>query len=337
MFSASRSSNKLRVFLFVSVLGSSAFAGSEARAEDTKEAMDRFDRGVSLYQAGAFEGALLEFEAAYKVSGNFRVLFNIAVCKMESRDPAGALQAFRRYLSEGGERVDATKRATVDALIKKLELSVASLTVKSDAPPGTEVRIDDERVGTVPLAAPLTVRTGRRKVSIVSGAQRADKTIDVMSGESPSVELSLPTAQAQVANAARGDEPSKKSDSDGPGALWVPWTLAGAFGAAAVVTGVVAVGARNDAETARATFGAPQSDIDTPNKKATTFAAVTDVMLGATVIAAGIGTYFTIRWLSRPSPSERAANGAGKASSATSIRKVELAPAGAGLRLQGEF
>ena len=339
MSSVSRSSTKLRAVLFASLLALSAFAGSEARAEDTKEAMERFERGVSLYQAGAYEGALLEFEAAYKASGNFRVLFNVGLCKMESRDPAGALLAFRRYLSEGGDRVDATKRANVDALIKKLELSVASLTVKSDAPPGTEVRIDDERVGTLPLAAPLTVRTGRRKVSIVSGAQRVDKTIDVMSGESPSVELSLPTAQGPVATAPHTDEPPKKDDSDGPGALWVPWTLAGAFGAAAVVTGVVAVGARNDAETARATFGAAQSDIDTPNKKATTFAAVTDVLLGATVISAGIGTFFTIRWLSRPSGAEKSAKASGRPLSGGSnpIRKVELVPAGAGLRLQGEF
>ncbi len=324
------------------MLGLSVFAGSEARAEDTKEAMERFERGVSLYQAGAYEGALLEFEAAYKGSGNFRVLFNIGLCKMESRDPAGALSAFRRYVSEGGERLDATKRANVDALLKKLELSVASLTVKSDAPPGTEVRIDDERVGTLPLAAPLTVRTGRRKVSLVSGSQRADKTIDVVSGESPNVELSLPTAPVPVAMPMpRADEPPRKENaSDGPGALWVPWTLAGAFGAAAVVTGVVAVGARNDAETARATFGAARGDIDSPNEKATTFAAVTDVLLGATVISAGIGTYFTIRWLSRSSPPEKSAKPGARPSlvgGSNPIRKVELVPIGAGLRLQGEF
>ena len=304
----------------------SALFGGNAHADDSKEAMERFDRGVVLYQAGSYEGALLEFEATYKLSGNYRVLFNIGLCRMESRDPVGALAAFRRYLAEGGEKVEATKRANVEALTKKLEMSVASLVVKSDAPAGTEVRIDDERVGALPLSGPLVVKVGRRKVSLVTGERRVDKIVDVVSGESPAVSLSLPAIEATSRSRA---EPQKVATdpSDGPGALWVPWALAGAFGATSAVTGVLASSARNDAAMARATFGATQSDIDSPDKKATTFAAATDVLLGATVVATGIATYFTIRWVTRPE----------KASTAASTTRLALVPAGPGLRLQGEF
>lgn len=306
-------------------IASSLFGGT-AHADDSKEAMERFDRGVALYQAGSYEGALLEFEATYKLSGNYRVLFNIGLCRMESRDPVGALAAFRRYLAEGAEKVEPTKRANVEALSKKLEMSVASLVVKSDAPAGTEVRIDDDRVGTIPLSSPLVVKVGRRKVSLVSGDRRVDKIVDVVSGESPAVSLSLPTIAA-TPSAQTEPQTVAKGASDGSGALWVPWALAGAFGAASAVTGVLASSARNDAATARATFGVTQSDIDSPDKKATTFATATDVLLGATIVSAGIATYFTIRWVTRPE----------RASTAKSTTRLALVPAGPGLRLQGEF
>lgn len=304
---------------------------SVARAEDTKEAVERFERGVGLYQAGAFEGALIEFDAAYKASGNYRILFNIALCKMEGRDPVGALTAFRRYLAEGGDRIDAARRATVEAFVKKLEPAVVSLVVRTDAPPGAEVAIDDERVAVTPLSGPIFIKVGRHRVSVRLGDRRVEKTLEAPSGESATVDLPLPPAPSRTTSVstAATPPPTTNGPQDGPSLLWVPWAVAGGLGIASIATGVVAVDARNDAEAARATFGAARADIDAPADKARALGLATDVLLVSTAVAAGVATYFTIKAVTRP------AGGASGGEKPTA--RVGLGAFGLGLAVRGEL
>ncbi|MBK8212244.1 MAG: PEGA domain-containing protein [Myxococcales bacterium] len=303
---------------------------SVASAEDTKEAVERFEKGVGLYQAGAFEGALIEFDVAYKSSGNYRILFNIALCKMESRDPVGALAAFRRYLAEGGDRIDAARRATVEAFVKKLEPAVVSLVVRTDAPPGAEVTVDDERVATTPVSGPVAIKAGRHRVSIRFGERRVEKTIEAPSGESATVDLPLPPAATRGASSASTAAPptTTKGNEDGASLLWVPWAVAGGLGIASIATGIIAVDSRNDAETARATYGATRADIDTPADKARALGLATDVLLASTVVAAGVATYFTIKAVTRPTDDGHGAK---------PTARVGLGPFGLGLAVRGEL
>ena len=66
------------------------FASSVATAQGTDEALARFERGVQLYEAQNFEGALVEFTAAYKLTENYKLLYNIGICQQQSREYVAA-------------------------------------------------------------------------------------------------------------------------------------------------------------------------------------------------------------------------------------------------------
>src|ERR1041384_7041483 len=50
------------------------------------EAVTRFERGVQLFEAENYEGALVEFNTAYKLSKNYKLLYNIGICQNALKD-----------------------------------------------------------------------------------------------------------------------------------------------------------------------------------------------------------------------------------------------------------
>jgi hypothetical protein len=124
----------------------------------------------------------------------------------------------------------------------------------------------------------------------------------VTGGENAPIELMLSGAATPASTnvstpvSSGATEPS----ASGRGFPWVPWVITGALGGGAVVTGILAVGARNEATKAQATFGARTGDIEPKQNRANTFGIVTDVLLGATLVSAGVATYLTLRTGSSP-------------------------------------
>jgi hypothetical protein len=289
-----------------------------ARAEPPREAVERFERGVLLYKGGSPEAALVEFEAAHGLTGNYRILFNIALCRSETKDYAGALEAYRRYLADGGAQVDPVKRDDVAKQMQRLALFTGRVSVRTDAPARAEVLVDDRRAGTVPLATPLTVNAGARKVTVAAGPRVASKTIVVGSGDTVTVDLPLdpgppprapaPSAPSVAPNAAPGPGAplAPAPGADTRAFPWPFWAATGAFGTAAAVTGVLAARYRNDAARTQATFGARRDDIEGDQTRAERLGLATDVLLGAGLASAALGTYFTIRYVSRPGEAARA-------------------------------
>src|SRR5689334_21096548 len=81
--------------------------GAVAHADDAPAAAaDRsFRHGVTLFDQKDFPSALAEFERAYALAPEYRVLYNIGLVRFQLGDHAGAYEAFRRYLADGGELV----------------------------------------------------------------------------------------------------------------------------------------------------------------------------------------------------------------------------------------
>src|SRR5580658_10417014 len=96
------------------------------------EASIHFDRGVKLFQDQDWRGALIEFERAYAVSPNYRVLYNIGQCRHQLRDYAGALEAFQKYLTQGDAHLTAERRKQVQANIDELGERVARVRISSN-------------------------------------------------------------------------------------------------------------------------------------------------------------------------------------------------------------
>jgi hypothetical protein len=298
-------------FLALAIVLSGVAFSRVATADESKEAIEHFERGVALYKASSFEAALVEFDEVYRLSGNYRLLFNIGLCRMETKDDVGAIEAFKRYLLEGGDQIDKAKREEVNEQLQKLQMSVTRISLNTNATAGAEVFVDDQKVATLPLSGPLVVKVGKRRVSVSQGGRTATKTLVVTGGENAPIELIL-TGTATTASTNGSTPVSSTATSDpsasGRGFPWVPWVITGALGGGAVVTGILAIGARNEATKAQATFGARTSDIEPKQNRANTFGIVTDVLLGATLVSAGVATYLTLRTggsATKPSTAQR--------------------------------
>jgi hypothetical protein len=176
----------LRLLTVLTLMAASVSLGATpCRADGTAadgaihEASIHFDRGVKLFQDQDWRGALIEFERAYAVSPNYRVLYNIGQCRYQLQDYAGALEAFQKYLTEGDVHLTAERRKHVQANIDELGERVARVRISSNRV-GAEVTIDDTPVGTTPLDSPVTVSAGRRKIVLTKpGETDVVRVVDI--------------------------------------------------------------------------------------------------------------------------------------------------------------
>ncbi len=351
------------------LLAGALATASEARAQSaeppapsraaTEEAGAHFRRGIELFKEADFRGALIELRRANQIAPSFRVLYNIGQCYLELQDYAGALRSFQAYLAEGGAKIPRDRRAAVEADIQKLQGRVASVEITSNVA-GAEVRVDEDVVGTTPLAQPVVVGSGRRKITVEkSGLPPAEKNIDVAGGDHLSVSLPLTqaaaTAAAPPATAPVSPPPAAPpadtapaparapagpsahdaapaSSSSGHSNVWIGWTITGALAAGAVVTGVLALGAKQDSDTKLATLPGNANDISNAHKNTQLLAGLTDGLGGAAIVAGVVSLYFTLSG-GKSEPSKASANAAAK----PSLSALKLGVGRDRILLQGEF
>ncbi|HRI72204.1 MAG TPA: PEGA domain-containing protein, partial [Polyangium sp.] len=196
----------LATALFLPLLPASVFAqqpaGSAppaAAAEPTKEAKEeasrRFQRGRELFNEGDYRTALVEFRRAYELAPNYVVLYNIGNVQFQLSDYAGALDSFEKYLAQGGANIDPKRKADVDKDIEKLRSRVARVEISTSVP-DADVTIDDLPIGKTPFGKSIVLNPGRHRiVAVKEGRVTASQTVDVASGDTPSVKLDLPEKQ----------------------------------------------------------------------------------------------------------------------------------------------
>lgn len=260
------------------------------------EARVRFERGKQLYEEGAFDAALIEFQRAYELSPSYRILYNIGQVYRQTNDYAGALRSYERYLSEGKSEIDAKRRAEVEQEVAQLRARVATLQI-SVSVPGAEISVDDVSVGKSPLPQGVVVNAGRRRVTATKeGKVPVAKVVTVAGSDTLKVDLDLAdtgstTGPVPTASSSGTTKPPPE-ESKTP---WLGWALTGAFGVGTVIGGIVALGASSDLKNARDQSGSTRTGLDDARSKVKTTALVTDVLLGATIITGGISLYLTLR------------------------------------------
>lgn len=278
------------------------------------EAGARFRRGVELFKEADFRAALIEFRRAYQLAPNYRVLYNLGQAHLELQDYAGALRAFERYLNEGGAQVPSARRAAVEAEIQKLQSRVARVEITTNVA-GAELRVDDDVVGTSPLAQPVLVSAGRRKISAEkSGAPVATRTVDVAGGDRTTVALRIEgvgqgadavaaTASPRLASAPSAGEAAEGAkvrdeapprDAGARSIPWVGWGVTGALAAGAVVTGLFALRAKDDLTQKQNTFPGDPAALGDARTKLRTLAVTSDILTGAAVIVGATSLFFTL-------------------------------------------
>ncbi len=165
---------------------------SSSAPEDPRyqKAKVNFERGVTLFEAGNYNAALVEFQTAYdSLEGHpkrFFVLDNIGQCHERLFRYDLALSFYRRYLEEGGP--DAEDRAAVEATMRALEGLLATLKIESNV--AAEVWVDDRRMGTAP--GTVLIPGGRHVVELrAAGHEPSKREVSVAARETEPLRFSL--------------------------------------------------------------------------------------------------------------------------------------------------
>jgi hypothetical protein len=309
-------------FLWAVLLSTAICAAADA-ADPEDQARAHFDRGIELYEQGRFDQAAVAFERAYELKPSFRILFNIGQVENELGHFAAALDAYTRYLAEGGEQIPDERMHKVEVDIERLKTLVGTIVVRG-APDGAIVLIDNEERGQVPLSDPIPVDLGRHEVSLERGSERLlTRVVKVAGGEE--VVLTVAGDEAGGGGTVPGDAEPEPVAEEGPRRVWtwVAFGIGAAAGIGAGVTGGLALkkeGEVRDQCTGKQCPSELSDDFDTVE----TLALTTDVLIGvaAAGVIAGTLLYFF-------EPDDEAEVQVSAAPAAT--------PAGGGLVIGGRF
>ncbi len=261
-----------------------AVAPHGAAADDgaLDQARAHWKQGVKLFDEQDYRAALIEFKRAYQLTPSFAVLYNIAQCEYQLLDYAGALDAFERYVAEGGAQIPPERRTKVDKDLAELRGRVATVTIEV-AIPGVEVFVDDALVGTTPLGKPIRLNTGRRQLRATkAGFEPTTKTIDVAGGDVTTVEMALVASGATL-----GEKPAPAKLSP---LMYVGAATAVVGFSVGTVFGVLALGKKSDLDGACRDKVCPsgrQSTLDAMSRDAT----VSTVGFGVGLVGVGLGIY----------------------------------------------
>jgi hypothetical protein len=151
-----------------------------AEAPITEEARQHFTAGVAYLQdpdGARYAEAYQEFLTAYAASPSWKILGNLGIAAMKLERDGEAIDAYSKYLQEGGDEIDPAEREQITRDMNTLKTSLASLTLET-MPAGAV--IIDERIPATGNAivnryGPLT---GPTKVGVKSGKHRLTAQLD---------------------------------------------------------------------------------------------------------------------------------------------------------------
>ncbi len=137
-------------------------------AEVDPETKKHFDLANKLYQEQRYDDALVEYDTAYELSKNWKILYNRAQCLVLLKREPEAINSFERYLAEGGNEIPSARRESVKADIADLKNRLGRVAVEG-APPGAKIRLDKVYIGTTPMA-PFEVGSGTHDLEVTPAA-----------------------------------------------------------------------------------------------------------------------------------------------------------------------
>ncbi|HXK18191.1 MAG TPA: hypothetical protein VNG33_10340 [Polyangiaceae bacterium] len=151
-----------------------------AQAPITEEARKHFNAGVAYLQdpdGARYAEAYQEFLTAYAASPSWKILGNLGIAAMKLERDGEAVDAYAKYLQEGGNDIDPAEREQITRDMNTLKTGLVGLTLET-APAGAV--IIDERIP--PTGNPVVNRygplTGPTKIGIKSGKHRLHTELD---------------------------------------------------------------------------------------------------------------------------------------------------------------
>jgi tetratricopeptide (TPR) repeat protein len=187
----------LRAALALVLLCVGASPGA-ARAETDDRALARAKlvRGGELANAGDFQGALAQFEAAYALVPSPRILYNFGVAYQGLARKADALEAFERFLAQAPDAPAGAQEKAARACAD-LRPQVGVVTVDAEVA-GAEILVDGKSRGVTPRERPIYLDPGPHHLAVqkahppLAHAER----LDVSAGAAITVHVKAPPPAA---------------------------------------------------------------------------------------------------------------------------------------------
>src|SRR6187551_1944170 len=209
----------------LSPLGALAQSAETGEAGDeVEQARRHFGQGLKLYKDGDFDAALVQFERAYAVKPNFKVLYNIAQCYFELHQYVEARDTLSRYLKDGAGAIESERQNAVQTDLSELQRRIAHLTLQVNVA-GATVFVDGKKAGTTPLGGAIDVNEGQRTISVETSDRGSKQRIVRVAGgeqQTVSLEFAAPSAAPSAAAANLRPESAPPQASRGLGAgFWI--------------------------------------------------------------------------------------------------------------------
>jgi hypothetical protein len=157
----------------------------------TGSAKADFEAAKMLASDGDYANALIKFQSAYDASQDPRLLWNVAFCHKNARHYAKVIFTLKRYIDEGASVLSANDKKEAQELIALIEpfTTRANFQVSET---GAKVFVDDELVGVSPLAAPVVLDIGERRLRVTKeGCLNFEKTLAIGGSNEVTVEVAL--------------------------------------------------------------------------------------------------------------------------------------------------
>lgn len=144
------------------------------RADD--EARRLFDEGVALIEDGRPADAIVRLAEARRLHEVPAVVYNLAIAQRALGQYVEGVASLDRYLRLAGARIEAPRRAEIEALLTELRSGIAQVTVHV-ATPGAVADIDGVPVVPERLDRPVELDPGRHVFRAGGPGLRADSVI----------------------------------------------------------------------------------------------------------------------------------------------------------------
>jgi len=150
-----------------------------------------YDAGKLLFEDGDYATALLKYQAAFDQTHDLRLLWNVAVCQKDLRHYARAAATLQRYLTEGGDQLSPSDRHDAQELARAIAPFTVPTTIQVSEP-DAQIWIDDALVGRSPLAGPVALDMGTRRVRVKKDGYRLfDREFPVGGSAATAFEVTL--------------------------------------------------------------------------------------------------------------------------------------------------
>lgn len=280
-----------------------------AYAQDVEindQARAHFSAGVNFLQdpdGARYEEAYREFTAAYHSSPSWKILGNLGIAAMKLERDGEAIDAFEKYLAGGGTSLAPDEREQFQRDLATLKAGVVRLSIDVNEPGAT---ITDERMPVTGSAIrnnyaaadkhlEIGVRSGHHKVTAhLAGYEDAVWEIDAVSGAPQAHTFELKKQTAAAGPSSVGTSTGIKTRPT-PTSVYVGLGATGVFAVGAGVVGALALGKKSKFDDAN--DGTDEEHAKNLHSGVKTMNLVTDVLIGAAIVSAGVVTYL---YVSRP-------------------------------------